>query len=101
MEICRCEEYRQVVANFKFFTMGTLHHLEPREKIPENGTIKWVKNKASYDDPRCTKPVLIRRNAPKGSKITTDLETKWIPVLPGLISQKIVNENNTMKGLLV
>ncbi|EEZ97286.1 hypothetical protein TcasGA2_TC011091 [Tribolium castaneum] len=100
MEICRCEEYQQVVHKFSFFTCGTLHELVPRETIPENCTIKWVKNKASYHDPRCIKPVLIRTSVSKESEIVPDLETKWIPVLPGLISLKIINQDKSMKRLL-
>ncbi|CAH1381238.1 hypothetical protein MTP99_005223 [Tenebrio molitor] len=103
MEICRCEEYRRVVENFKFFICGTMHHLEPREPVRKNHTVLWVKNRMTHDNPRFTKPVIVQTKICKceGLRPRPEIETKWIPVLPGLISQKIVNEDaKDMKMLL-
>ncbi|RZB39483.1 hypothetical protein BDFB_012375 [Asbolus verrucosus] len=103
MEICRCAEYESIVENFKFFLVGTMHCLQEREKVPEGGCVKWIRNKTSYDDPRFTKPILIMRGKSGAAEddVKSRVTSKWIPVLPGLISQKLVNQDRKLKMLLI
>ncbi|KAJ3641388.1 hypothetical protein Zmor_027898 [Zophobas morio] len=104
MEICRCEQFKEVVEKFNFFLCGTLHHLEPRKQMPEGYCIKWVRTKISPLSPRFLKPMVVKKSGAIHDiteKPQPEIETKWIPVLPGLISQKIVNENRTRNMLLV
>lgn len=101
MEICRCAEYKKIVNDFKFFLCGTLHHLEPRLAPPENYTITWIHTKVTPSDPRSSRPILTEMTPSQISQTFDDFETKWIPVLPGLISQKIVNQDKSLKRLLV
>lgn len=67
--------------------------------VPENCSIQWVKNKISYESPAFTKPKLLRKSLDEenitqlSQESKPELNTKWIPVLPGLISQRYVPIN--------
>lgn len=83
MEICRCEDYRKAVEHCKIFNIGTLHPLIGRVETPEGLTLKWTRRRG--------KPIFVE--LPRKKTEEEILEPKWIPVCPGLISQRLVNEN--------
>ncbi|KAF2894143.1 hypothetical protein ILUMI_12030 [Ignelater luminosus] len=101
MEICRCEERREAVKNIKIWTISTLHPiLVKRIPVPPEVRVVMKKNQTSHDDYRYNRPYVLktipRTSCPEKPKKTEKISNKWIPVLPGLISEKLVNES---KGL--
>lgn len=84
MEHCRIDDYKKAVEDCKLFNVGTLHYLMERRKLPEGLTLKW--------NQQMTKPIFIESSAVKEME-PEGIETVWIPVYPGLIAQKLVNEN--------
>ncbi|XP_050310578.1 uncharacterized protein LOC126746387 [Anthonomus grandis grandis] len=102
METCSCERYKKIVEDFHFFTPGTLNSLIPRLAMPTDGCIAWKCNKANLQDMRPTKPAVIIRNirttSPEPPETKEEpLEAKWVPVMPGIVSQKAVNESKKLK----
>ncbi|KAL1497766.1 hypothetical protein ABEB36_008668 [Hypothenemus hampei] len=93
MKICQCERYKEVVNKFKFFSLGTMHLMLPRLSVPENSCITWKCIKANPIDTRPNKPIIIAQDINTKTELEPTLETKWIPVSPGVISQKFVNES--------
>lgn len=83
METCHCEQYKKSVENCKIFNVGTLHYLKKRLKPPEGWILTWqgrnskaVFTESVVDTPKDCESLLM-----------------WMPDCPGLISQKLVNEN--------
>ncbi|KAF7282202.1 hypothetical protein GWI33_003002 [Rhynchophorus ferrugineus] len=95
METCQCEKYYQIIDTVKLFTPGTMHPIFPRITVPENSCVAWVCNKTNHKDTRPSKPKLISTDT-EAKQTNEPLETKWIPVIPGVISQKLVNESKTL-----
>lgn len=59
--------------------------------VPQDACILWKCNKANHQDLRQNKPILsVSEQQDNQSSCEEPLESKWIPVLPGVISQKYI-----------
>ncbi|XP_031347655.1 uncharacterized protein LOC116174019 [Photinus pyralis] len=104
METCRCEEYRNITKKLRPWTIATYHPLRELLTLGEEARLYWKRNKTSNVDYRFFRPKIYttvpRSICPEShKKEIPKLENKWIPVLPGLVSQRLVNESKgNLKG---
>ncbi|XP_023011579.2 uncharacterized protein [Leptinotarsa decemlineata] len=101
MQVCRCEEYKKHVQNLKFNTVGTMHHLHKRLEVPDDYYLKLIRNSVHHEDLRFDKPAQVlsgEQDVSENLKEEKAFESKWVPVMPGLISQRLVNESKNLKS---
>ncbi|CAG9767672.1 unnamed protein product [Ceutorhynchus assimilis] len=93
MEVCNCVRYGEIADKSRVFTFGDLRPSEPKLPVPENSCIFWKTVRTSHEDYRPDKPILIKQVPKKQEdEIVEAFDTKWIPLMNHLISERFVKE---------
>lgn len=94
MEICRCEEYYNLIKDEHFYVVGTYYHAKECTKLSTESNIE---NDGPNMEPQKEPPEKKSEKKEEDHVVSSGeeaIESKWIPV-SGIVSQKLINEQKS------